>query len=397
MSKNQIFSTIIAVLALSFLFLLPKIGEDVPNDKIIVCQMPFTGKMKVWTTPGFRFQWFGKITEYDKRKQLWFSDVDGEGGEKYDDLAIDITFNDGSKCKVSGSLAITTPFAQEDMLKIQSEYTGMSRLMSELVRQSIKKCISASGPLMSAFESYAAKKNDLIFYISDQLNNGIYKTRMVEKKIYDELTEREKVVRVAEIIMDSTAPGGYARQEESSFTAYNLGSGNLTVSDILYPDEVINQIRSQQEATMSVQTSIAESLKARQLAIKAEEEGKAHATKMRWEQEAKKIVEVTKAQQSFEVAALEAKRAKEVAEKTIQEGRAEAEVARLKVVAGLSPRERAEFDMNTRIGIAKEIANAKVDIVPKIMYVGSGSNGGNNTMDAIGLKMMYDLVDRVSK
>ena len=36
----------------------------------------------------------------------------------------------------------------------------MDRLMNDLVRPTVTKVIYASGPLMSAFESYAEKKND---------------------------------------------------------------------------------------------------------------------------------------------------------------------------------------------------------------------------------------------
>lgn len=51
----------------------------------------------------------------------------------------------------------------------------------------------------------------------------------------------------------------------------------------------------------------------------------------KWEQEKIKAVEVTKAQQAFEVAALQAKEADEKAKKIIAEGKAEAEANRLKV------------------------------------------------------------------
>jgi hypothetical protein len=77
---------------------------------------------------------------------------------------------------------------------IHTDYAGMDRLMQDLVRPTTVKAVFASGPLMSAFESYAAKKNDLILYITDQLNYGVYKTKTSEQKVFDELTQQEKAV-----------------------------------------------------------------------------------------------------------------------------------------------------------------------------------------------------------
>ncbi len=131
--------------------------------------------------------------------------------------------------------------------------------------------------------------------------------------------------------------------------------------------------------------------------LRAEEEGKAKATTAKWEQEKVKAVEVTKAEQLFLVAEFQAKEAEEKAKKILAEGRAEAETARLKVAAGLSPYERAEFERDTKIGVAKAFASYQGDWVPKVMS-GSPSNGNSNSaMDAVGIKMMMDIVDKISK
>ena len=62
--------------------------------------------------------------------------------------------------------------------------------------------VSESGPLMSAFESYAEKKNDLIEYITDQLNNGVYKTTVKTIETVDPITGEKKTVKIASLIPD---------------------------------------------------------------------------------------------------------------------------------------------------------------------------------------------------
>ena len=74
--KSVISIAIVAVIAIITLCSLGRIGEDVKNETIVVNQMPFSGKMQYWTTPGFKWQWFGKTTTYFKTQQLWFGSED---------------------------------------------------------------------------------------------------------------------------------------------------------------------------------------------------------------------------------------------------------------------------------------------------------------------------------
>ena len=332
-SKTKIFGAIIALLAIVFVACIGKIGEDVKNEQIVVNQYPFTGTMEYWTTPGFHWQWFGKTTNYYKTSQLWFGS-DNEDGDQMGN-PIPVIFNDASDGQIYGSLRVKLPTDPTYLARIQTDYNGMDRLMTDLVRPTVNKVIYASGPLMSAFESYAEKKNDLIEYITDQLNNGVYKTTVKTIETVDPITGETKTVKIASLIADENAPGGYRRSEVSPFSYYGLEIGQVAVSKIGYSETVRKQIAQQQEANMMVQTSKAKTLAAQQEAIRAEEAGKAAAMEAKWQQEKIKAVEVTKAEQAYEVARLQALEAKEVAKKIREQGEAEAHAARLKVQAGL--------------------------------------------------------------
>lgn len=138
----------------------------------------------------------------------------------------------------------------------------------------------------------------------------------------------------------------------------------------------------------------AKTLAAQQEAIRAEEAGKAAATEAKWQQEKIKAVEVTKAEQAYEVARLQALEAKEIAKKIEQEGVAKAAANRALVNAGLTPLEKATIEKETKIGVAQALAKIQLPT-----YVVAGGNGGNGStaMDAMGLKMMTDLVNQMSK
>ena len=393
-SKKTFFGGLVAFISIVFIACLGEIGEDVKNEQIVVNQYPFTGSMQYWTTPGFKWQWFGKTTHYYKTNQLWFGS-DNESGEQMGN-PIPVIFNDASDGLIYGSLRVKLPTEITYLTRIQTDYNGMERLMQDLVRPTVNKVIYASGPLMSAFESYAEKKNDLIEYITDQLNNGVYKTTVKTMEATDPITGEKKTIKIASLIADENAPGGYKRSEVSPFSYYGLEIGQVAVSKIDYSDKVKLQIAQQQEANMMVQTSKAKTLAAQQEAIRAEEAGKAAAMEAKWQQEKIKAVAVTEAEQEYEVARLAALKAKEDAKRIEAQGLAEAAAARAKVQAGLTPLEKATIEKETAIGVAQALANSKVQWVPQVMI--NGKEGANNAaLDAVGLKMLLDIAEKQSK
>ena len=391
LTKGKVTAIICGVFALIVLCMMGSIGEDVKNEQIVVNQYPFSGKMSYWTEPGFKWQWFGSTTEYYKTQQFWFVVKDVEG--KSHGTPIKVIFNDASVGYIFGSLRVVLPTDVEHLKLIQTAYNGMDRLMNDLVAQNVVKVIYASGPLMSAFESYAEKKNDMVAYITDQLTYGVYKTTVREEDTIDSFTGESKKVKVASLVADENAPNGYVRSEKSPFTSYGVIIDQVSITEITYDDKVNQQIQTQQQANMSIQTKKAEALAAQQDAIKAEAEGKAAAAKAKWEQEKVKATEVTRAEQEREGARLAAEKAEFDKKRIVAEGQAEAEANRLKVAAGLTPQERAEWEYKTKVGVAEALSKTKW---PTIVMSGN-QGGGSNAMDVIALKQMTDLVDKMSK
>ena len=392
LSKGTIGAIIAVVIVALTLMCAGRIAEDVHNEEIVVNQYPFTGEMAYWTTPGLKGQWFGKATYYYKTQQFWFGSSDDDNEQQ--GTPIPVIFNDASDGQIYGSLRVKLPTDVEHLSRIQTDYNGMDRLMNDLVSQTVTKVIYASGPLMSAFESYAEKKNDLIDYITDQLNNGVYKTAIKVEETVDPVTGEKKTVRLATLIPDENAPGGYKRSEASPFAYYGLSIGQVAVSKIDYSEKVKLQISQQQEANMLIQTSKAKSAAALQEAIRAEQEGKAAAAKAKWEQEKIKAVEVTKAEQEREVSRLAAEKAEFDKKRIIAEGQAEAEANRLKVAAGLTPQEKAEWEYKTAVGVAEALSKSNVRWVPEIMINGK-DGGSSNAMDAVGMNMMLDIAKTI--
>lgn len=399
MSKKSILGIVIGVIAVVLFGASFYIFEDADKSKNYVCQMPITGNYKVWTDGGLQMQMFGSVQSYSKTSQVEFSGVEknqtGYVGVGRTPAAA-TTFNDKGRGMIVGSFRVVLPTDEQNMSKIQRDFGSEEALIDNLVRPTLYKVVTACGPLMSSLESVSETRTDLIAYITDQLNNGVYKTKAVKTEVLNELTGEMEVRTQSVILEDINAPGGYARQEISPFSQYGITCGLVSILDIKYDAATQDQIDAQKQANLAVITSKTKSIEAMQRTLQITEEGKAAAEKAKWEQEREKAVAVTRAEQEREVARLAAEKAEFEKKKVIAEGQAQAEANRLKVAAGLTPQERAEWDYKTAVGIAQALADTKVSWVPEIMI--NGKDGASNTaMDAVGLNMLMDVVKKQTK
>lgn len=397
--KAKIYGIFGAIVVIALLCLSGSLLEDADKSKNYVCQMPVTGEYVVWTDGGLQWQGLGNVHSYDKTSQIEFSDLQkNEGGyvATGDNPAAGTTFNDRGKGYIIGSFRVVLPNDAKNMEAIQRDFGSEKALINNLVRPTLYKVVTACGPLMSSLESVSETRTDLTAYITDMLNNGVYKTKTSKVEVVNEITGEKEIRTQAELIPDPNAPGGYVRQEKSPFSQYGITAGIVSIIDIKYDKATQSQIDAQKQANLAVITAKTQAAKAIQDAITIEEQGKAAAAEAKWAQEREKAIAVTKAEQEREVARLAAEKAEFQKKEIIAKGQAEAEANRLKVSAGLTPQERAEWEYKTAVGIAEALANSKVSWVPSVMMNGNGG-GNNSAMDAVGLNMMMDVVKKMNQ
>jgi regulator of protease activity HflC (stomatin/prohibitin superfamily) len=395
--SKKVLMGIVAIVSLFVLsFILSGIMEDCDKSKNYVCQYPVTGTYAVWTEGGAKMQWWGNIYEYSKTTQVEFTGV-----EKNDDGYVAsgpnpgaaVTFNDRGRGFIIGSLRVVLPRDFEHMAKIQQDFGSEEALISTLIKPTLYKVVTSCGPLMSSLESVSETRTDLIQYITEQLNDGVFKTKINKVKTTNELTGDTETVAKAEILVDRN--GKYLRQENSPFQQYGVTCNLVSITDIKYDNATQKQIDAQKDANLAVVTAKTKSLEAIQKTVLITEQGKADAEKAKWEQEKIKAVEVTKAQQEYEVAKLAAAKAEEVARKVRAEGEAKAAANRALVSAGATPEQLLAMKKETMIGIAHELANSNTEWVPKIM-VNGGNGNGSDPMQTVGLNMLMQVIEKMN-
>lgn len=372
-----------AVLAVLGLILLLSMGgnlfENLNASDQMVIQYP-SGDLETFTTPGWKPQWFGRVTKYRKRTNFEF--LAPERGKKGDDLSIEVRFNDAGHGRISGMLAYELPVDKATFIRLHSLYGSQAAVEKQLVAPAVTKAIYMTGPLMSSKESYADRRPELLSMIDDQIKNGVYRTRSFQKKEIDPTSGQEKTVTVVEVLRDSS--GRMAREDQSSLSEFQIKTFNLAINGVIYSPEVEQQIKEQQQMTMAVQTSMMEAKRAEQQRITAEQNGMAQAAKAKWDQEVIKATEVTEAQKRRDVAQLDVVTAAARKQESILSGEGEAAKKRLAMQANGALEQKLAAWIEVNKNYASAIENYGGNWQPQVQMGGSNKPGGG-AMDLVDL------------
>ncbi|MCK9557584.1 MAG: SPFH domain-containing protein [Candidatus Cloacimonetes bacterium] len=393
MRPRQIIALVLAgMLCLGLLLSVNSLFENLDAGQVMVIQSPISGNLAWYTTPGVKWQGFGKVTKYDRRSQFWFSARNDQG--KPVDESIKIRFNDGGHAQTSGGISWEIPLDDTHLTAIHQKFGSTLALEQQLVKTIIQKSIYMTGPIMSSKESYAERRNELLNLIEDQIQNGVYLTRTIQEKAADPITGQVKTVAKVELVLDKA--GTPKRAEDSPLKEFGIKVFNLSIDDVKYDAQVEDQISQQQKLTMQVQIAMADAKKAEQEALTTKKQGEANAAKAEWEQKTIMAKEVTKAEQEKKVAETLAQQKLAVAEfdtkaaqqfKLAETLRGEGEAARRKLVmeadGALEKKIEAYIEVNKFY--ADAIAKHEGAWVPSIIMGGSTQASGSGATDLINL------------
>jgi len=346
--------------------------EGLNNEQVMVIEDWYDGDLHWYTTPGTKTQYFGRPTKYDKRITVSYEQK--------------IRFNDGGHATMYGSMQFNTPIDENNLGRIQKDFSTQKALEHDLIERVLRKAIYMTGPLMSSKESYGDRRANLIEYVEDQIQNGVYQTQSKDIKIVDPLTGEEKNAKEVEILKNED--GTFQRQEEAVLTAYGIVASNFVIDKLPYDETVEKQIKAQQEITMEVQTAIAAAKQAQQRTLTVAEEGKANAAKLKWEQEAIKIEAVTEAEKQRDVAKLDADAAAFYKKAKMLRADGDAYFKRETMLADGALEIKTKAIVEIQKNYATAIQNHQGPLVPGIVM---GSNGGgvhgtgNSVTDLINL------------
>lgn len=367
-----------------------------------VKQAAISGTMSVRTKPGMYLQNFGDITTWDKAETFFFT-ADSDEGARHDE-SIEVRFVDGSVARISGTMRISMPKSESEIISLVDElgFTSYEHLESKLIKPTVRNALRLTANFMTARESYADKRADYNAWAWDQIQNGLYKTKDTKREVIDPTTGKKTKKIFKTILKDENGNPIYTK---NPLEGTGIVLSNFEVKSFVYSEKVKQQIAKQQELYMSIATAKAEAAKAQQDKLKEEAKGKANVAKAEAAALVEKKTAVVQAEREKEVAELEAKKkfevaklaaleAKEKAKKIEAEGRAKAAANRALVSAGLTPLEKAQIEKQTKIGMMEAWAKRPV---PTTIFGNNDGKGGGAVMEILGADAAFNLVDRVNK
>lgn len=410
----------ILVLILGIITLFSIVGHK-DSTELIIKQSPF-GTMSCVEGQGWYIKGFADIYKYERAKAFYFNSsnekVRGEGweGDDTDEDDVDVTLSRNAGASMSGYVLYELPTDCEKLLALHRVYGNSKNIKHNLIRNEVLSAVRKTAPLYTAEEAKVTKFAEMNRMFNDQVTEGEYLTQTMvikEPTGQDEVDSNGKVIKKAEyqeftitkLKLDTN--GRRIILKPSALTKAGIQISQCVIQKVKLDKIAQDQLDVVKKREMERVSKATEAETAKQEAITAREKGKAQVAAAEAAQLVEKITATTIAQKEKEVAVLQAQKeqevakyealkALEVAKKIKAEKEAEAAANRALVSAGLTPQEKAEWEYKTKVGVAQALAQSTHPLVPEIM-MNAGDQKNGSAMDAVGLRMLMDITDKLSK
>lgn len=294
--------------------------DTVEKGTYHINQAPFSGEVTAVMSPGTYQQRFSDVQVWDRATTYKFNKNEGN--------AIHIRFNDGSECDVEGSVRVAFPSTGDGATALVTNlgYKSQDDVLNNLVIKAITNSLRLTANLMSARASYTTSRYDFNSWAADQMNNGIYVTEKYMGVTDDLISGGQVQKELSRVKMDSL---NHKQYELSDVHKSGISFSNLEITSLDYDPKVREQIKSQQEALMAVETSRAEAQKAEQERLTIEAQGAAAVAQAKYEETQKAQVAIVAAERDRETAKVLAEAAEQYKREQILRGEGDAARKRL--------------------------------------------------------------------
>jgi regulator of protease activity HflC (stomatin/prohibitin superfamily) len=303
--------TVSIIIIIAIIILWHNLFATVESGTYHITQAAITGHMDAKMDPGMYLLNFGHKEIWPTATTFYFTKDKEEGDAR--DQSINVTFRDGSKCDVSGTIRVQLPAVKDEAVGLTTKrgFRTLRELNAGLLLPHLRNIINLTANLMTAQESYSSRRNEFIQVAWDQIQNGMFQTD-TEWGVVEDLLTKEKTRKQVQVIKKDLEGKPVRYQNPLHGTGIILSS--FEVKKFVYDPVVEKQIASQQAALMEVETSKAQLQKAEQQKQTVAAEGQAAVMVAKYKEEEQKIRAVVVAQRDKEVLELNAERDKKVAE-----------------------------------------------------------------------------------
>lgn len=438
MSPKQMWSTIITVVVLFATIVIGLTVTEINDTQNWQVVQYLDGEVEIRDTPGMYYKGFGTVWTYPRNVQLEFTKEVTD--ESPTDESTKVTFNDGGTADMDVMIRFQTPNTVAGQKKFHELFGGDMHKVKWAVWGHISNVLKATGPLMSASEHQASRKSEFNQVATNQLMDGLYEMRRVERILKDQTDENGKPITVyATEIIHENAVGPEGKTIEgagrakvaqvSPYKEFGVTVTQFSITETEYDTKTIEQFAQKKDSFLRAESAKAQREQEVQQRLMIEERGrrekaeveaiankeKAQATinaqkekevaetnanreKVVAETNASRQVAVallekqtaeTNALRQLEVAKLERQAAEEQAKQVIILANAEKE--RIQLAGAITEEKKvlAEIAMKQAIGVAEKLANVRVPNF--VISGGSNAESGNMQDQLMNLYLMKQM------
>jgi len=306
--------------------------------------------------------------------------------------SVEVRFNDATTAKLTGIVQYRLPSTEKDMLEIHNTHGTPEALVKRRLAPYTQECLQSAAQLLSAEVCYSGGRAQMTQDYLDQLKNGSYLLYVKTNDIYDSLERAMKRTYDVRIQLDEKKQ---KMRKFSSIKEYDVSIDDAQITDVDYQDQVDNMLTKKIEASTAAAVAKQQLMTALQQAETAKAKGQQKLVETEYAKKVEQTNQVVAAQTKVQLAEqykFEQKMAAEAAEFEAKVVRTNADAEAYKasrlVSAGLSPWDKADFEMKTKIGVATAISKLALPTT----YIQGGNNG--NTSSLIDALLSSKLIDK---
>jgi hypothetical protein len=330
---------------------------------------------------------FAKETVWPNQISVQYKDsIPGEG---MDDNTVDIgevniRFNDATRADVQGIAQYILPSIEKEMIEMNNVHRTPLALVKKRLAPYTMECLQSSAQLMSSEMHYSGGRAQMVQDYIDQLRNGAFLLKVVPKYEYDSSEHMNKRLYLVE---NKTDKNGNNLRKFSSIKEYGISVGDAQVTMVDYEAMVDNLLAAKIRAAAKASTSKQLLMTAQQEALTAAAQGQKKLVETEYAQKVSQTTQVVAAQTKVELAKTYSQEQQEAAKAAVyaaQKVRTDADAEAYKnsrmVAAGLTPWDKADFDLKKAQAYAEALGKIQL---PSVYMVGDKGGNSSSILDAL--------------
>lgn len=367
-----------------------------------------TGHRYAITTPGFKvIVPFSKVEEWSKYMEVKAVKTNPENGEFLEDVAgiegvipggVKVMFIDRATADVFISARFEIPNDEDSFIKLVETYKTPQNLVNNTLLQTITEQLTNITFMYSADDYVSGGATDYKLTVEDALKNGGFVVRreeVVDTLFTPEVLTVDSLVSKPRAIQEirkftknsKVLENGIPKRVPHEINTNKVITAQVIVSDVLLEKSFTDKLKQQRDisAEKIIEIQKIETARAAQQRIIAEGERDKAAERVTQEKaQVSKLInietQVKEEESKRQLAEIAVQTAELEAKATLTRERAQAEANRMKVSAGLTPQERAEWEYKTAVGVAAELKSLQL---PTTYIQGSSNPNGSSILEQL--------------